>query len=164
MQEYKTVLPGGNTQGRTTLQKGDFLEYNNVLYTVTDPETCAVAVTKGKNNTLQTVSIPDTVTIKDTECKVTQIRTRAFSGYPNLTKVNIGKHVQTIEKQAFMGSSSLQNITLEEGSALKTVKANAFKNTSSKITVKAPGMTAKQRRSLLKQLKNAGMSDQAVIK
>lgn len=164
MQEYKTVLPDSSTQGHTVLRKGDFLQYNDVLYTVTDPVKRTAAVTKGKNDTLKSVTVPDAVTIKGVECKVTQIRTRAFSGYPDLTKIVIGKNVKTIEKQAFMGSRKLQNIVLEEGSGLKTVKDSAFKNTSSQMTVKAPGMTAKKRNSLLKQMKAAGMHRNAVIK
>lgn len=163
MQEYKIVLPDSSNM-QTELKKGDSVTYKNITYTVLDPQKKTAVASKGKNRTLKKAVIQSEVTINGTTCKVVQIADKAFSGYKKLTNVSIGKHVKTIGKQAFMGSSKLKSITIEKGTALKTIKNNAFKNTATKMTVKAPGMNAKQRNSLLKKMKNAGMSTQATIK
>lgn len=146
------------------LKKGDSVLYKNVYYTVADPAKKTVIATKGKNKNITSAVIQKQVTIKGVKCKVVQIGDKAFSGYKKLAKVTVGKNVKTIGKQAFKGSSKLKSITLEKGSALNTVKSGAFKNTSAKMTVKAPGMKAKQRNVLLKKMKKAGMGEKAVIK
>ncbi len=174
MREYKTVLPastdstteqpGGEDKPdvKPELKKGDSVLYKNVYYKVADPAKKTAIATKGKNKNLASVVIQPQVTIKGVKCKVIQIGDKAFSGYKKLAKVTIGKNVKTIGKQAFKGSIKLKSITLEKGSALDTVKSGAFKNTSAKITVKAPGMKAKQLNALLKKMKKAGMGKTAV--
>ena len=174
MREYKTVLPsstdstteqpGGEDKPdvKPELKKGDSVLYKNVYYTVADPAKKTAIATKGKNKNIASLVIQKQVTIKGVKCKVVQIGDKAFSGYKKLAKATIGKNVKTIGKQAFKGSIKLKSITLEKGSALNTVKSGAFKNTSAKITVKAPGMKAKQRNVLLKKMKKAGMGKKAV--
>ncbi|MCI9079462.1 MAG: DUF4981 domain-containing protein [Lachnospiraceae bacterium] len=174
MREYKTILPDVTTEQpddgqdkpdvKPELKKGDSVLYKNVYYKVADPVKKTAIATKGKNKNLANAVIQPQVTIKGVKCKVVQIADKAFSGYKKLTKVTIGKNVKTIGKQAFKGSSKLKNITLEKGSSLGTVKSGAFKNTSAKMTVKAPGMKEKQRNALLKKMKKAGMDKKAVIK
>ena len=165
MEESKVVLPdSGDVTPQPELKKGDSITYKNVVYTVLDPQKKTVAAVKGKNKNLKKVVIASEVTVNGSVCKVVQIGNKAFSGYKNLKKAAIGKNVKTIGSQAFMGSSKLNGITLEKGAALKTIKNNAFKNTAAKMTVKAPGMNAKQRKNLLKKMKQAGMSGQAVIR
>ncbi|MDE6615880.1 MAG: leucine-rich repeat protein, partial [Lachnospiraceae bacterium] len=177
MREYKTVLPTGTDSTpeqpddgedkpdvQPELKKGDSALYKNVYYTVADPAKKTAIATKGKNKNITSAVIQKQVTIKGVKCKVVQIGDKAFSGYKKLAKVTVGKNVKTIGKQAFKGSSKLKSITLEKGSALNTVKSGAFKNTSAKMTVKAPGMKAKQRNALLKKMKKAGMGAKAVIK
>lgn len=177
MREYKTVLPastdstteqpddgGDKPDVQPELKKGDSVLYKNVYYTVADPAKKTAIATKGKNKNITSAVIQKQVTIKGVKCKVVQIGDKAFSGYKKLAKVTVGKNVKTIGKQAFKGSSKLNSITLEKGSALDTVKSGAFKNTSAKMTVKAPGMKAKQRNAMLKKMKKAGMGAKAVIK
>ena len=164
MKESKIVLPDGNSQEQPELKKGDTVLYKNVYYSVLDPAKKTAIVTKGKDRKIKNAIIQPQITINGIKCKVIQIGNKAFNGYKNLTKVTIGKNVKTIGKQAFMGSSKLKNITLEKGAVLNTIKSGAFKNTSSKITVKAPGMNAKQRNTILKKMKKAGMGKKSVIK
>lgn len=164
MKESKVVLPDGNSQEQTELKKGDTVLYKNVYYTVLDPSQKTAIATKGKDKKIKNAVIQPQVTINGIKCKVVQIGNKAFSGYKNLTKVTIGKNIKTIGKQAFMGSSKLKNVTLEKGSVLSNIKSGAFKNTSSKVTVKAPGMNAKQRNTILKKMKKAGMGKKSVIK
>ncbi len=164
MKESKIVLPDGNSQEQPELKKGDTVLYKNVYYSVLDPAKKTAIVTKGKDRKIKNAIIQPQVTINGIKCKVIQIGSKAFNGYKNLTKVTIGKNVKTIGKQAFMGSSKLKNITLEKGAVLNTIKSGAFKNTSSKITVKAPGMNAKQRNTILKKMKKAGMGKKSDIK
>ena len=164
MKESKVVLPDGNSQEQPELKKGDTVLYKNVYYSVLDPAEKTAIVTKGKDKKIKNAIIQPQITINGIKCKVIQIGNKAFNGYKNLTKVTIGKNVKTIGKQAFMGSSKLKNITLEKGAVLNTIKSGAFKNTSSKITVKAPGMNAKQRNTILKKMKKAGMGKKSVIK
>lgn len=167
MKESKIVLPDGSgstAPEQPKLKKGDTVLYKNVYYKVLDPKKKTVTAVKGKNKKLTSAVIQSQVTVKGVKCKVVQISNKAFSGYKNLTKVTIGKNVKTIGTQAFMGSSKLKSVTVAKGSVLKTIKSSAFKNTSAKMTVKAPGMKAKQKNALLKKMKAAGMNKKAKIK
>ena len=167
MKESKIVLPDGSGSvepEKPQLKKGDTVLYKNVYYKVLDPKKKTVTAVKGKNKKLTSAVIQSQVTIKGVKCKVVQISDKAFSGYKNLSKVTIGKNVKTIGKQAFKGSSKLKSVTVAKGSVLKIIKSNAFKNTSAKITVKAPGMKTKQKSALLKKMKTAGMNKKAKIK
>lgn len=163
MQEYKKILPDidsiQNEPEPATLKKGDSVLYKNVKYTVTDPVKNTVVATAGKNKKLTNVEIKDVVTINGIECKVTKIAPKAFKKYTNLKKVTIGKNVTTIGKQAFMGSKKLQTVIFKKGCALKTIKSEAFKNTSSKITIKTTGMTPKKRNTIINKMIKAGISN-----
>ena len=155
MQESKVVLPEP--------EKEESVLSKNVYYRIVDVDKKTAAAVKGKNNGLKSAKIPSEVTIDGIKCKVVQIDDGAFQGYKNLTKVTIGKNVSTIGKEAFMGSSKLSSVVLENGSALKSIKSNAFKNTSTKMKVKASNLTKEQRKTMLKKMQRAGMNKKATI-
>ena len=155
MQEYKTVLPA--------LKNGDSVVSNDVTYTVVNAEKNTVAATKGSSQDLESIEIASTVTINGIDCKVTQIGKGAFQGYKNLKKVQLGKNIRTIGKQAFMDSTKLESVVLD-GSAVSIVKADAFKNTSSNIKVSASNMTKKQQEAVLEKMIAAGMNQHSLDK
>lgn len=161
MQESKIVLPEAASESES--ETDDSVLSKNVYYKMADAQKQTAVAVKGKDNKLKTAKIQSAVRINGVKCKVIQIEDGAFEGYKNLAKVTIGKNVKTIGKKAFSGSSKLSSVVLEKGTALKTVKSNAFKNTSAKMKVKTSGMTKKQRNAVLKKMKNSGMSKKAAI-
>lgn len=121
-----------------------------------------VEVVKGVNQ--KSVVIPATVTKNGIQFKVTAIGTGAFKGFAKVIGVTIGKNVKTIGKQSFFNCKKLGKITLK-GTAVPSVKQNAFKGTKAKIQVKVPkNMKAKQKNSLKTKLKKAGISSKVTIK
>ncbi len=161
MAEYKTVLPDADP---SELQKGDSILYEDVYYTVLDPAKKTAAAVKGKNNKLKNVVIQPAVTIGGVTCKVVQINDKAFYNYKSLTKVTIGKNAKTIGKQAFGGCKKLCAVMINKGSVLTTIESGAFQNTASKITIKAPGMSAAKRNGLLEKMKSAGIGKNVIFK
>ncbi len=145
-----------------TLKKGDTVKKDGITYKVIDPAKKTVAVVKGVDK--KNVTIPATVMVQGVKCGVVQIGANAFKGFKKLQTIVIGKNVTTIGKAAFANCSKLKKVTLK-GNKVKTIKKNAFKKTSSKVTVKAPkSMKKKQRNDLLKKMKKNGMSKKSVIK
>lgn len=109
------------------------------------------------------MNVPATVKIAGVTCKVTAIGDGVFKNGSSLKKVILGKYVTTIGKQAFMNCKKLKSVQLK-GSALKTVKAGAFKKTAAKITVSAKKMKKNQKAALWKKLRRAGISKKAKVK
>ena len=129
---------------------------------MTDAAKKTVELVKGVNQ--KSVVIPATVTQNGIKFKVTAIGAGAFKGFGRLANVTIGKHVKTIGRQSFYNCKKLGKIVWK-GTAVPSVKQNAFKGTKSKIQVKVPGgMKAKQKRSLKAKLKKAGISSKVTVK
>ena len=104
------------------------------------------------------MKIPKTVKINGVECKVVGIKKGAFKNCKSLKNVTIGSNVKYIEANAFQNCRKLKNVKIE-GKALKTIKKGAFKGTPKGIKVTAKGYSKKQKRNLLKKLKNSGMKN-----
>ena len=116
-----------------------------------------------KNKKAVKLNVPATVKLRNITYKVTAVGKKVMSGNTKLKKVILGKYVTTIEKQAFMGCKNLKSVQLK-GKALNNIKTGAFKKTSAKMVVSAKKMNKKQKASLLKKMKRAGMSKKGKVK
>lgn len=146
------------------LKAGKTHKYKNVQYKVLNAKKKTVMVQKGLKKSDRKVTIPATVKVDGVSCTVVQIGANAFKGYSKLTQVTIGKNVTSIGKNAFANCKKLAKVTLK-GTKLSAVSEGAFKNTSAKMKVNAPGsLKSAKRKTLLKKLKNAGMNKNTKIK
>ena len=137
------------------LTKGLTATVGKFKYVVLDPDKKTAAVTGSTSNSEKSLTIGDNVTINGESCTIVQIGQNAFKNYKKLTKVTIGKNVETIEKNAFSGCKKLKTITLK-GAALKTVKSGAFKKTAKNLTVKASKVKKAQRKKLQTIMRKGG--------
>lgn len=146
------------------LKKGVTKTVNNVQYKVLSASKKTVAAAKLKSKKATKITIPATVTINGVSCKVTEISSSAFKGASSLKSITIGKNVTTIGKNAFQNCKKLNKVTFK-GTAVKTIKPGAFKNTNKKITVNVPkSMKKNKKNSLKKKLTNTGMSKNVKVK
>ncbi len=129
---------------------------NGITYTFDNIAQRTVVISKADSKKVKKVKIPKTVKINGVECKVVGIKKGAFKNCKSLKNVTIGSNVKYIEANAFQNCRKLKNVKIE-GKALKTIKKGAFKGTPKGIKVTAKGYSKKQKRNLLKKLKNSGM-------
>ena len=61
-----------------------------------------------------------------------------FQSCTSLTTIEIPASVETIGYNAFYGCTSLQTVTFEKGSQLKTIKGNAFANCTALTSIEIP--------------------------
>jgi len=169
------------------LKVGDTVTVKNVRYKVTSVSKKTVAVTGGKSKNITAAPIASTVKVKGVTCKVTTINAKAFKGYKKLKKVVIGANVTSIKSEAFAGCTSLAQVSIGKkvttidkkafygckklkkvvflGTAVKSIKTGAFKNTSASMKVTLPKSTsASKRTSMKKMLTKAGMNKKATVK
>ncbi len=152
----KLVKASGKTDDTITL--------NDVTYKIlNESNNTAIAVACAKKDAAK-ITIAASVSMNNKSYTVVQIDAKAFSGCTKLKQVTIGQNVTTIGSQCFSGCKNLKKVILK-GTKLKTIKSDAFKKTSAKMTVKVPKkLKAPQRKKLLKKMKKAGISKKAVIK
>ncbi len=131
---------------------------NGITYTFDNIAQRTVVISKADSKKVKKVKIPKTVKINGVECKVVGIKKGAFKNCKSLKNVTIGSNVKYIEANAFQNCRKLKNVKIE-GKALKTIKKGAFKGTPKGIKVTAKGYSKKQKRNLLKKLKNSGMKN-----
>lgn len=160
--KWKAIDGDGNGDGNGNvvvvtprLTKGLTATVGKFKYVVLDPDKKTAAVTGSTSNSEKSLTIGDNVTINGESCTIVQIDQDAFKNYKKLTKVTIGKNVETIEKNAFSGCKKLKKITLK-GAALKTVKSGAFKKTAKNLTVKASKVKKPQRKKLQTAMRKGG--------
>ena len=130
--------------------------YEGVEYSIEDPVKKTAVIKKADSKKAKKVKIKKTVVIKGVTCTVVGIGKNAFKNCKKMTTLTIGPNVTKIEKGAFQNCKKLKNITIQ-GKALKTIKSGAFKGTPKGIRVKAKGFSKKQKKTLLRKLKKAGM-------
>ena len=96
------------------------------------------------------ITIPATVTINDIQCKVVTIGKDAFKGNTSITKVVLGKYVETIGTKAFAGLKNLKEITISS-SKLSKVSKSAFSKISkeAKFYIKAKKSVCKSIAALI---------------
>ena len=148
-----------------SLKNGDFVETKGVRYVVINADAKTVTAAYGLNKKkLSKVTILDTVKINDVVCKVTEIKANAFKAFPKLSNVTIGANVTKINKQSFFNCKKLKTLTFK-GKKAPSFKAKAFKGTNAKMKVNLPKkMSKKQKNSMKKKLKAAGVSKKATFK
>jgi len=132
-------------------------------YQVLDAEKKTASLVEVVRKNTASLNIPAAVKICGVTCRVTQVGNAAAKNCRNLKKVIFGKNITAIGKQAFFGCRKLKTAELK-GKTMKTIKAGAFQKTSAKITVLAKKMNKKQKASLLKKLKKAGIHKKAKMK
>ncbi|MCR5419069.1 MAG: leucine-rich repeat protein [Lachnospiraceae bacterium] len=106
---------GNNTQTQpaasgTTVTDGT----SQASYVVTSNagETPEVSYKASSNTSAKKVEVPATVKVNGVDYKVTSVEEGAFKNNKTVTEVKIGKNVETIEKSAFEGCTSLTKITI----------------------------------------------------
>ena len=131
-------------------------------YKVTSNRSSSRTVVFTGNKAKTSVVIPSTIRINRVTYKVTAISDNALKNNRNLKSVVISTNVTKIGKNAFYGCKNLSSITIRSSRlTLKNVGSNAFKNTSSKVTVRVP----KKQKTLYSQiLKKRGINKKAKIK
>jgi len=82
--------------------------------------------------------------------KVTEIKEGAFKRNKKITKVTIGKNVTKIGAEAFSECKKLSKIEFE-GSSVKTIGNNAFKDIGKKALFKLPGKAVNTYLTLIKK-------------
>lgn len=143
------------TTEASVVSVGDVKTASGTTYTVSSVadgssgSTNTVTFTAAKRN-VKSATIPATVVIDGTKYTVTEIDKNAFKGNKKLTKVTIGKNVTKIGANAFSGCKSLKTITIK-ATKLKSIGKKAFKNVSSKATIKVPKKSKKAYKKLLKK-------------
>ena len=141
----------------TELALGVEAEFDGGRYRVIDAKKKTAKLVRAKNKKKSALYIPSKVTIKGVVCKVVSIGPGAFKGFKRLKKITLSKNIKVVGRQAFYGCKKLCRVVVK-GTALRSVKQGAFKNTSSKMTVTfTRKMKAKRRAALLKKMKKAGM-------
>ena len=97
------------------------------------------------------ITIPATVNINGIQCKVVTIGKDAFKGNTSITKVVIGKYVETIGTKAFAGLTNLKEININTAK-LRKVSKKAFSNISkeAKFYIKAKKSVCKSIAALIK--------------
>ena len=167
------------------LQKGAKAIDAAGTYEVTDVAKKEVTLITGKD--IQSVTIPAEIRVNGITCKVvaigsnafknakkvkkviiggnvTSIGSQAFSGCKKLNSITLGANVTKIDKKAFFKSKKLKTVTLQ-GATVPSIGKQSFKDTASKVTVKAPKISKAQRKKLLSKMKSAGkISKKSVIR
>lgn len=136
---WKFFTITGKVTEKPLPEKNSTLVLGNARYKVTKSAKTGgtvtfVAPSSTKNKSF---TIPSTVKVNGYTFKVTAIGGNSFKNNKSLTSVTVGKYVQTIGSNAFLGSSKLKTIKFT-GTYLKKVYGNAFKGIYSKATIKVP--------------------------
>ena len=144
---------GGKTVYTAAFTKGPFTKQTKTVsgqpakpisYTAPDGSSYVLgtdgnATFKAGKKNASSAAVPDTVTYKGKKYKVTEIAAKAFYKNKKLTKVTIGKNVQTIGKSAFEGCAKLKNITIKTTKLTKAgIGKNSFKGIVKKAVIKCP--------------------------
>ena len=136
-----TEVPVIEEDGEKSVKKTKF------VYTVTEEgKAKLVKVTTDESE----ISIPAIVTINGTRCRVVTIGKKAFKGNTSITKVVLGKYVETIGTKALAGLKNLKEITISS-SKLSKVSKGAFSKISkeAKFYIKAKKSVCKSIAALI---------------
>lgn len=84
------------------------------------------------------ITIPAAITINEIQCKVVTIGKDAFKGNTSITKIVIGKYVETIGTKAFAGLKNLNEIRISSSKLSKVSKSAFYKiSKDAKFYIKA---------------------------
>ena len=110
---------------------------------------------------LTTVVIPESVKANGITYKVTRIRKGFLKNCKQATKVDIGKNINTIDKNAFNYGKRVQKVVIR--GKLKKVGKYAFKNTKKNVIIKMKA-NAKNFEKNKKLLEKSGLPNNATVK
>lgn len=143
---YDSLEQADRDQGANRQEEVKAFTAGNYKYQVTDASARTVEVT-GSVKKKAAIAIPGEVTFGGKTYTVTSIGTGAFKNDKKVTKLTVGKNVQTIGSGAFSGCAKLKTASLNSAK-LTAIGKKAFFNCKAlkKLTIKS------------KKLKSAGSS------
>ncbi len=99
-----------------------------------------------------TVKIPKSITVNGKKLPVTEIAPNAFKNKAGkkVTTLQIGSNIKKIGANAFNGCKKIKKVTILSKN-IKTIGSGAFKNVSKKAAIKVPGAAKKSYKKLLKK-------------
>ena len=118
-------------------------------------------LTNVNSKTLKTVVVPESVKANGNTYKVTRIRKGFLKNCKQATKVDIGKNINTIDKNAFNYGKKVQKVVIR--GKLKKVGKGAFKNTKKNVIIKLKN-NAKNFKKNKKLLEKSGLPKNATVK
>ncbi|WP_026523556.1 leucine-rich repeat protein [Butyrivibrio sp. MB2005] len=113
------------------------------------------------SKSLKTVVVPATVKANGKTYKVTRIRKGFLKNCKQATKVDIGKNINTIDKNAFNYGKKVKIVVIR--GKLKKVGKGAFKNTKKNVIIKVQ-TNAKNFENNKKLLEKSGLPKNATVK
>ena len=134
----------------------NYITYQVIKTTASDPRVCAVGCTK---QTLTTLTIPDRITFGGVSYRVTRIGKNAFRDMPKLNTLTMGKNVMKIERAAFYHCPKLKTITVSS-KKITSIGEKAFSKIYVKAKVNVPNSSVKKYK---KYLLDAGLSTYAKV-
>ena len=120
-----------------------------------------VDLTNVNSKNLKTVVVPESVKANGNTYKVTRIRKGFLKNCKQATKVDIGKNINTIDKNAFNYGKKVQKVVIR--GKLKKVGKGAFKKTKKNVVIKVK-TNAKIFKKNKKLLEKSGLPTNATIK
>lgn len=146
------------------LKKTDSVTVGNNKYTVTATGKNATVEFNGSNEKSKSVVIPATIKVNGVIYKVTSIKAGAFKNNKNVTSVTISKNIIKIGKHAFYKATKIKKISIK-AKAISSIGIKAFSGIASKAVITLPsGLSKKQKTTLKKKLKKAGIPKNATVK
>ena len=118
-------------------------------------------LTNVNSKTLKTVVVPESVKANGNTYKVTRIRKGFLKNCKQATKVDIGKNINTIDKNAFNYGMKVNKVVIR--GKLSKVGKGAFKNTKKNVIIKVK-TSAKSFEKNKKLLEKSGLPKNATIK
>ena len=112
----------GILYAKMSMQTGDTISTDGLIYTVTSQEPITFQVT-GYDGSLKNVIIPSVIAIAEEEYAVTSIGKQAFYGCSSLVSIDLG-NVSEIGVKAFANCTKLKTVAV--GDSLKTISAYGF--------------------------------------
>ncbi len=107
-----------------------------------------------------TITVPSSVTIDGRKYTITEIAGGAFEDCPNVTRIKIGKNIESIGAEAFENLSNLEVIVINP-KKLKEIAEDAFYGLDGvQIKIKAG---KKRYKEVLKMVKESGISSEIKI-
>lgn len=133
-----SASPAPTAGNANTIVKGSVCQADGAKYKVSSVSARTVAYQAPQKVGAKNITVPASVQVKvggKTETfKVTAISAKAFTKCKKLTKVTIGKNVETIDKEAFKNCKSLKTIAIKS-TKLKKVGKNAIKGIHKKAVI-----------------------------
>lgn len=136
----------------------DLLRYKIVKKNDDEREVIVKGISSDKPNKIKSIKIPNIVIFAKKIYRVVGIDKKAFKDTENLTKVTIGKNVNTIGTKAFYGCKKLRLVKIQSKKCLLSGKYVWGKN-SRKLVIKVPKSVLKKMR---KRLKKNGVQAKAI--